>query len=229
MATPTTANLPTRQQLDEIDALLRRMLTLPSLAGESTETPRAPSPASPQANLTFAPPIVREVPPPQLPAPNEPVVQAWRVSWPQSPAPTPTNPASVVAWGSPVTTPAEVPPWAAAPASPPITQPPFALPVNSPPATMPVPPMPARPPSESQQSESLLVLLLIVLNGLFNVLTYLLGPIGTWLRGPGRGAMGWAGIFMILAGVVWASATGMVMTGPSRTGPDSGCRDSDRP
>ena len=37
-ASMPTAQLPTRQQLDEIDALLRRMLTLPTNAEESART-----------------------------------------------------------------------------------------------------------------------------------------------------------------------------------------------
>ena len=61
MATPTpAAHLPTRQQLDEIDALLRRMLTLPPLAGEAASEP-ATAPPAPAAAVTYPVPVVREV------------------------------------------------------------------------------------------------------------------------------------------------------------------------
>jgi hypothetical protein len=43
------------------------------------------------------------------------------------------------------------------------------------------------------------------LNGTFNLLTYLLGPLGAWLRGSGRNALGWAGILMLLAAGAWAA------------------------
>src|SRR5689334_22727433 len=104
MATPSPATtLPTRQQLDEIDALLRRMLGLPALPGERAD----PAPAPPGPAITYPAPTVREVPPPRDPRPGEPVVREWRAEW--SPAPVAAGP-SVVAWGSPVP--------AAAPAAP---------------------------------------------------------------------------------------------------------------
>jgi hypothetical protein len=193
MATPTTANLPTRQQLDEIDALLRRMLTLPPLSGEPAEPPSAPL-----VNRSFPAPIIRETPPPHPPAPSDPVVQSWRVEWPPSPAsqvPPPASPPSVVAWGSPIAPPTEAPPWAVPAAT--QMQPPYAMPVSAA-ANSTLSTTVAR-----KQSDSLIVLSLIVLNGVFNLLTYLLGPLGTWLRGPGRGAMGWVGILMIVAAIVW--------------------------
>jgi hypothetical protein len=45
----------------------------------------------------------------------------------------------------------------------------------------------------------------LVLNGLFDVLTYLLGPLGSWLRGSGRTALGWLGILALLAAAAWAA------------------------
>ncbi len=48
---------------------------------------------------------------------------------------------------------------------------------------------------------------ILILNILFNLLTYLLGPIGSWLRRPaGRQVMGWLGILMILAAIGWGVA-----------------------
>jgi len=204
MVTPTpAAHLPTRQQLDEIDALLRRMLTLPPLAGEAAPEPAAP-PASlpaPAAGLTYPAPTIREVPAPRPPMPGEPVVQEWRVGWTAPPAPPP----SVVAWGSPVplAMPAEDPNHANAT---PAYQPnPYqiAAPTSPTPVTAPAYPFHA-PASAATPTISPLLWPLVALNVTFNVLTYLLGPLGSWLRGPGRTLIGWLGIGMILAAGVWA-------------------------
>jgi hypothetical protein len=196
MATPSPAALPTRQQLDEIDALLKRMLTLPPLPGEPAEPEPPPAPA-----VVYPAPTVREVPPPRDPLPGEPVVREWRAEWP---APTP-QPASVVAWGSPVTA---GPPtaFAASPAPVPVAAPPvYAVPVPAEPVVFaaPVPGQP--PPSNVPTPAALPVQFLLLLNGTFNLLTYLLGPPGAWVRGSGRNALGWAGILMLLAAGVWAA------------------------
>jgi hypothetical protein len=200
MATPTPAQLPTRQQLDEIDALLRRMLTLPPLASaaaESTVSPLAPGPAA----VSYPTPTIREVPAPRPPAPGEPAVQEWRVGWQQPPT---SPPPSVVAWGSPVplATPADAPYRPEAPAYlfPPPPAPPHPAGVPyAPPLPVPTPASPAPP------SASPVLWPLIALNVTFNVATYLLGPLGTWLRGSGRTTMGWLGIGMILAAGGWAA------------------------
>lgn len=196
-STPNT-QLPTRQQLDEIDALLRRMLTLPSMTEEAgTTLPVSTFPTPPVSSAT-----IREAPAPQATAPSDPVVKSWRVEWPQAQA---SPPPSVVAWGSPVTTPAELPPWATntAPAAPP----PFAAPVVVPQPTLPAQPIISNPPlAEPVQNNggSFAVALLKLLNGIFDLICFLLGPLGMWLRGPGRNAVGWIGIAMILAAGVWA-------------------------
>lgn len=123
----TTNNLPTRQQLEEIDALLKRMLSLPPLTGDLRDdpAPMAPTPVetSPVTPTTY----------------TEPRIQSWRVEWPmpsqpaassmppvtpipaqaptpahiatpastitpiQSPSSAATPSANVAAWGSPVT------------------------------------------------------------------------------------------------------------------------------
>jgi hypothetical protein len=197
MATPSPATtLPTRQQLDEIDALLRRMLSLPPLPGEPA-APESP-PASPA--VTYSAPTVREVSPPRDPQPGDPVVREWRAEW--SPAPAPQGP-SVVAWGSPVpaAAPVHLPP-AAAPA------PTYAVPATAEqfPFAAPVTHVPGQPPpSAARPPAALPIQLLVLLNGTFNVLTYLLGPLGTWLRGPGRTALGWCGVLMLLVAGVWAA------------------------
>ena len=197
MAMPSPAALPTRQQLDEIDALLKRMLTLPALPGEPAEPP--PEPSAPA--VVYPAPTVREVPPPRDPLPGEPVVREWRAEWPQDPTP---RSASVVAWGSPVT--ANPPMAFAAPPGPvPMAAPPvYAVPVPAEPVLFaaPVPGQP--PPSNVLPPAALPIQFLLLLNGTFNLLTYLLGPLGTWLRGSGRNALGWAGTLMLLAAAAWA-------------------------
>jgi hypothetical protein len=204
MATPTPAQLPTRQQLDEIDALLRRMLTLPPLASEAAAPTATSPPAPPPAPVSYATPTIREVPPPQPPAVGEPIVHEWRVGW-QQPAAAP--PPSVLTWGTPVplATLAEAPYHPQPPAylisSPPATPNLIATTAAPPvlPLTVPTPASPAAP------SISPILWPLIALNVTFNMATYLLGPLGTWLRGSGRTLMGWLGIGMILSAGAWAA------------------------
>jgi hypothetical protein len=192
LATPPPAALPTRQQLDEIDALLRRMLTLPALPGEPVEAVQSSAPA-----VEYPAPTVREVPPPREPLPGEPVVREWRAAW----SPPASTPASVVAWGSPAPT---HPPEAVAATPVPVPAPP-AYPVGLPAEPLPyAAAVPGQPPGASPPA-SLPIQFLTLLNGVFNLLTYLLGPLGTWLRGPGRNALGWAGILMLVAAGVWAA------------------------
>ena len=197
MATPPpAAQLPTRQQLDEIDALLRRMLALPPLAGDAaTDSAMTPPVPAPPPNYPAA---IREVPPPRTPAAGDPVVQEWRVGLPQPP--------SVVAWEKPVplATLAEAP-YHPIEQSGPLYQPPG---YNSPAA---VPASGADPhpvvaaPTNPAPPISPILWPLIALNVSFNILSYLLGPLGTWLRGSGRSVIGWLGIGMILAAGVWAA------------------------
>jgi hypothetical protein len=204
MAAPTpAAHLPTRQQLDEIDALLSRMLTLPSLGGSNAEDPSAPpTPAPPPVEMTFPVPAIHEVPPPRMPAPDEPVVREWRVQWPHTPAPVPS---SVVAWGAPVplATPAEDP-YLPGPVPGPVYQrATYSATDDQFPVAEPVPPDPQPAPVRPPVSAALWPL--IALNVTFDVLTYVLGVPGAWLRGPGRAVLGWLGVGMLLAAGVWAA------------------------
>jgi hypothetical protein len=206
MSSPTPATqVPTRQQLDEIDALLRRMLTLPPMMGETA--PPAPPAPQPQSD-SFAAPVMQTY---QGPIVGEPAVHSWRVEWPQAPAQPTPSPPSVVAWGSPVpaSPPPESAPWVQNP--PQYTPPPFATPVPS--ESQPQPafqapaylPQPTIAPAPNRRgSTSTFMGLIVLLNGTFNVLTYLLGPLGKWLRGPGRTFIGWVGVAMLLTAIGWA-------------------------
>ena len=192
----------TRQQLDELDALLQRMLSLPLHAADPAYS------AEPMSPESFAP-----LPPtlPQSSVRTRPAgaVQAWRMA-----APTPANdpplamavdsaeavqamsaapyPYSLV-FGQPL--PAESPPplaeAVAAPPSRPVTPPVWAIAV----------------PAYEEPSRSLLGFPFRVLNFVFDIPTYLLGPLGTGLRHPiGRNILGWLGIVMILGAIGWAAA-----------------------
>src|SRR5436309_15988781 len=82
MATAPSPNDLTRQQLDELDALLQRMLSLP-LNPPEVPNPGAYTPGSPNPGPSIpipAPPL------PDIPVP--PAVKNWRVD-PPAPAPAP--------------------------------------------------------------------------------------------------------------------------------------------
>ena len=71
MAAAPSANDLTRQQLDELDALLQRMLTLPNSASESPAPAKATSFAeAPALRLTTVPPPPPVFAPPPMPAPE---------------------------------------------------------------------------------------------------------------------------------------------------------------
>jgi hypothetical protein len=197
MATPPPADRrPTRQQLDEIDALLSRMLTLPPLKGDAAEEP-----AAPPVEMTFPAPLIREVPAPRPPAADDPVVREWRARWPQTRVP--TEP-SVVAWGSPVPL--------ATLAEEPDTPAPVGIPSSQPAmyqAPAYIPPAAPYPVAElvpgNAPAVSPLLWPLVACNLAFGVLSHVLGPLGAWMRGPGRTPLGWVGIAMILVAAVWAA------------------------
>jgi hypothetical protein len=207
----STPNQPTRQQLEEIDSLLKRMLSLPPLASEAVEP--APAPPSIPPVAPYAQPTIREVPPAIPPAPGDPIVQAWRVEFPQTP-PTSSS-TSVASWGTPVgssLTPAAAPvheqrftvyqPQPLPPPTPaPITYtpPPVPVPVNPYPAPAVAPAVPI------ERGTSILVWPFLIVNWVYDLLTYVLGPGGGWLRGSGRRLLGFAGIVMIFASIAWAA------------------------
>lgn len=101
MAAAPSANDLTRQQLDELDALLQRMLTLPGSPAEPVPTPQSYAQA-PAMRLTTAPPeppraMVFEPPPMPAPEPTTPIIERKVVapsaqirSMPLPPVPRPT-------------------------------------------------------------------------------------------------------------------------------------------
>jgi hypothetical protein len=220
----------TRQQLDELDALLQRMLSLP-LSSADPATLKAPSTSA----EAFAPL------PPTLPAmPAAPPrssshagVQAWRVE---------TVPPVAQLMGSapgqdelpladPVDSPA-VPPYAPPPpqprfsvpqipsanpqgqaASPSVPYPFMAVygqsgqvPASAQEAAIPAPQWQS-PKAVVEPGTPFILWPLVPVNWVFDLFTHLLGPLGFWLRRPsGRTALGWLGILMIVGAVGWAVA-----------------------
>jgi hypothetical protein len=212
MSTSLGSNLPTRQQLEEIDALLKRMLSLPPLASaasESLDSPRSygtatsqpaplssliapPAPvATPIAPSTYGastriepvPPTYSEWTPPPTPAPSSATVTAWGV-----PAVAPTAPPSYLQQAQPIpqqayTTSIPYNPSASIAAEPSLTT--------------------AQPPTSTMKPpKPVLLMPLYLLNRTFDVLTYLI-PFGSWLRGSGRNMLGWMGIMMLLIAGCW--------------------------
>ena len=175
MATTTGSSLPTRQQLDEIDTLLRRMLSLPALGTDPEPIAAAPA-------TTYAPPNIREIPPAVPSAPGDPVVHSWRVEWPQAApsAPIPQSTPGVAAWGWPVPAPGATAPYARA--GRPAPGPRFG---EAPPPSRLAPPIPGH------------LWPAVVVNWVFDA-SALLGPLGSWLRGSGRSVLG-GSVLMILA------------------------------
>jgi hypothetical protein len=158
--------------------------------------------------------------PPTLPQPNamprpfagnDNSLLAWRMAAPPEPAPPlPAPPASInnglptdapypysVVFGEPL--PAEALPFAEAVVTP--SEPPAAG--LDDPAPLWANPL---PPRSDEASGSMALAPVLMLNGVFDALSYLLGPLGAWLRRPaGRKALGWSGVAMIFGAACWAA------------------------
>jgi hypothetical protein len=219
MTTTAVPNNSMRQQLDELDTLLQRMLSLPinQLDEQSVASPPPPPPPrqaapAPQPQVAFVP---------QRGA--APAGDGWRppamvlladsgpVAPPVSPEPTFDRGWSInlnPQFGSSVLAP---PGPAVAPPPPPApawqSEPPAALHVEMPaqtayaaPAPIPEPPASYRP--RRDEPPSPLVAPLVAFNQLFDAVIGLFGPPGRFLCGPvGKNLLGAAGVLMFLGGV----------------------------
>lgn len=212
MSTTAVPNNSMRQQLDELDSLLQRMLALP--INQLDETPAAPPPPprqpAPQPQVTFVPPPPRpgtaegwrppamvlladSGPVPQPAAAPQPVERGWSIN---------LNPQ----FGSSVLAPPADP----TPPPPPqptmrLDTPPQVEPTFTPPQPIPEPMVSYRPRRDVPPSP--LLAPLVAFNQLFDAILGLFGPPGRWLCGPvGRGLMGTAGILMLLGGIAWGVA-----------------------
>jgi hypothetical protein len=224
MATsPPVSRSPVRQQLDELDALLQRMLSLPHNSAE-------PQPPEPRA----APPITRAVEYPPR-APQTPTLQdGWKQpammlladSGPVAPPATPEPPRWDPSWGinlnpqngsSVFTAPTPIPMRAAPVEAPPpvIRSEPVAYTMREPPAEplraiTPVPaaiPEPAYRPAHAVRREppSLLAAPFAAIDSLFDTLVGIF-PLGSLLTTRiGKNAVGVAGILMLVGGLTWAA------------------------
>ncbi|MCE9531079.1 MAG: hypothetical protein K8T89_08140 [Planctomycetes bacterium] len=206
--TITSPHLHTRQQLDELDSLLQKMLALP-LSAEPARPVSAPT--SPEAFAPLPPTLPQPAPLPRFD--TEQVMQIWKreVPLPEASAPQPSIvPPFAISVESPapplvVETLPNAVPYAmlyghdtgnpAAPA--------YAEPVPS--SFAPVgyrAPIWAKPAREHDEPTSLLAWPIVLLNRVFDAFSYLLGPLGTWFRMPsGRNFLGWTGVLMILGAI----------------------------
>jgi hypothetical protein len=176
MATAPSANDLTRQQLDELDALLQRMLSLPMSTSDAPPAP-PPPPASPPwrvdgPSLAQAPAARLTAPPEPLPPPVRPPVFEAPPAPPPMPAPEPTTPIierKVIA-----------------------------------PSQMPIPvrqtPLPVVPPlAEEIPPVPFYLWPFVALNWLFDRLVGLFGPPGWLLRsGFGKTVLGFVGIGLLV-------------------------------
>ena len=247
----------TRQQLDELDSLLQRMLSLPLSGATETTTPitsgepKKPAPTAMEPFAPLPPTLPSAKAAPTAPSNGQPIIQPWRTEAapptalvPRQPAGTDEAPMAIPIesqmQNQPLYTPSPVEPRFFAP--PPQSNPPIYVPPQ-PSASTPYPysvvfgqqapqaapaapsppvaenaatnlqteriPVPQWMASKETAQPGLPVTLwpVYLLNLVFDLLTYLLGPVGTILRGRfGRNALGWLGILMIVAAVGWGVA-----------------------
>jgi len=204
----TSGHTQTRQQLDELDSLLQRMLALP-LNGE-LEPVRVPPRSESFAPL---PPSLPTPPPAPVLPPSDPVINIWRRETPQAII-TPSSIGYAPPETPPRAEPTELPyPYAMVLGATPPPTPPFAEPLATAmaaPAPMPYQaPIWASPVSTYESEDSFLLWPFVAVNRLFDGLSHLL-PLGSLFRStPGRNLLGGLGIVMILASIGLAIAGGM--------------------
>jgi hypothetical protein len=220
---PTSSRSPVRQQLDELDALLQRMLSLPHNSAE----PAPPAERTP-------PPITRPIEHPPR-APQSPALQdGWKQpammlladSGPVAPPATPEPPRWDPSWGINLN-----PQNGSSVFTAPTPMPMRAMPVETPPPvirsepvayTMPQPSVePARPtsplpatipepayrprPSMRAEPPSLLAAPFAAIDSLFDTLVSIF-PLGSLLTTRiGKNIVGVAGLLMLASGLTWAA------------------------
>ena len=223
MTIPFAPNSQTRQQLEELDMLLQRMLSLPLSPTEETEVVRPlPPTAKIPVPLPPSPPVlVREVPPAKMPTPGQPQVQAWRAELPNPNQQANINPVFST-WSTSFNNnmQAGAPPEPRAEVAPPAPNKPPTLvygPSGPDPIVQPPPlPQPASIPIAAQQpivvsrpepiiSEPPLSPIwwpFLILNSIFDLSTQILGPLTSWLSAPAaKHVLGWLGIMMMILSV----------------------------
>jgi hypothetical protein len=219
----SSPNSQTRQQLEELDALLQRMLSLPLSHIEETPTPPPPPQVKVQVPLPPSPPVmtIREIhgKPPES---DQPQIQSWRVELPpNTPTLIPSAPQMIPGWDQ--STQITSVPNTVTPQNPPSTKtenpttPQMVYGQETTPLTKETPvneePPPVAqvvvytPPSRSTSvaSEPPLPVILwpfYLVDRVYTVITYILGPLTSWLSGPSmKHFLGWLGIIMILLAI----------------------------
>jgi hypothetical protein len=197
---PSTPPAPgsTRQLLDELDELMQRMLALPvnQLDEEPQPTAVAPPPAASPAPVLRPEPVVR-LERPSVTVPSRPTVT-------EAPNPAPPRPAERAA--EPVAPPAQ-PPAQTNPTN--LTTPTTKNKEVAEQRTAPPPPKKNSPVVVSPlpaPKTSWWLRPVVWGNGVFDRWTLALGAPGRWLRSPtGRRALGWTGLALLAAAVVWGA------------------------
>jgi hypothetical protein len=182
----------TRQVLDELEALMERMLAVPiadtdaPASAPAPESPTAVSPSRPlAATLTLLPVADRE--PPVFALPLSATPRPREVDPPHHG----TNP-SHLPWSP--TAEITLPPLPPAPANPPAAPEPN---LDALLAEIPEPPL---------STAGWFILPVIWGNRLFDACTLPLGESGVWLRGPvGRGVIGMTGLLLLAAATLWVA------------------------
>ncbi len=189
---PPTSASPTRQQIDELEALMHRMLALP--LAPLTDDPGAP-PTRPAAEVPRKPELRTSAPAPRPeeiqaePPPPEFILPAWpessiRIDPPRSAASSPTEEPDIAP--PPAADPAaELGPW---------------LPAGNPPT------LTSRRSRRDRHRPRIAPWRHPVLwsNRTFDRWTLRLGSPGRWLRGPqGRALLGWTGLLLLAAALAW--------------------------
>lgn len=196
MATAPSPNDLTRQQLDELDTLLQRMLSLPlNPADGGTPTPSPatswrvdpPAPAAAPAPHIAAPPLPPDPPVARAPVVAEPIR-------PPRPVPTPPPRPPVVTAGA--FNPAPLPRLSAPPVAVPEPHYELASPFE---AMTPVRPEPADTREEESSPVPVALWPLVALNWTVDLLLGLFGPPGRFLRsGFGKYLLGLAGLALLI-------------------------------
>jgi hypothetical protein len=212
------ANQSTRQLLDELDALMQRMLALPVQPSDDEPGPQPVAPPTPPAAADPAPVASRtltvqaQISP--LPATQELVVT--RTAAPVVKAPAVQPPPRRIDLEPPDMTAPTYVPLGAEPLLPLILQRPRkpGLEVLAPKSPAPAPPKPATapqlapppsPPLPTPHAPAWGSGWVHALNRRYDRATDWLGPLGRWLRGrQGRNLLGWLGLVMLAAAVGWA-------------------------
>ena len=205
MSSSNTPNEPlsnsTRQMLDELDALMERMLALP--VNDLEDSPPVLSPPSTKVTIVEAPAPV-ETPYPAPPPSSSPgKVLVGRLSAPPSyTTETDTEePRPKKKWKEPKPVSEELVEKQANRWLEPVPSPDEILP---PLIVKPAPVEEKRRPAKHRSASSILLQPLLAINKLYDRATMVLGPVGRWLRGArGRKILGLVGLGLLALAALW--------------------------